>query len=87
MYGCLNSLKGINSYELYYYIGGLLGIGTGGAGASSSISGSPVTYSAGNVGVGTNPSGPSGSPNTGDGGAARNGSGGSGIVIIRYKFQ
>jgi len=61
---------------------------TGGAGVASSITGSPVTRSAGGQGG----SGSSGSNNTGDGGGSNaspgtTGAGGSGIVIIRYKFQ
>jgi len=68
----------------------------GGAGATTSITASPVTYSAGgssgNYPSGTTPSGNAGD-NTGDGGDAAGGNGrqsangGSGIVVIRYKFQ
>ena len=66
----------------------------GGAGATTSITTSSVTYSRGGDGGGPTP-GASGSANTGDGGfaggAAPNsypgGSGGSGIVVIRYKYQ
>jgi hypothetical protein len=61
--------------------------GAGGPGTANSISGSPVTYSAGKAGVGTGPNIPAGGANTGDGGGARSASGGSGIVVIRYKFQ
>jgi len=69
----------------------------GGAGAATHITGSAVTYAAGGV-AGKNPA-PSqacnGAANTGDGGMAGannpgdadGGTGGSGIVIIRYKFQ
>ena len=80
--------------------GGAGGVGTngspssanapGGPGVSSSITGSPTTYSPG----GDNRGGSAGSANTGKGGgggcASPNiggGNGGSGIVIIRYKFQ
>ena len=70
----------------------------GGTGATTHISGSPVTYAAGGA-AGTVPPAPSGATdggaNTGDGGMgatnnpgdADGGIGGSGIVIIRYKFQ
>jgi len=70
----------------------------GGAGATSSISGSPVTKSVG--GASGNHPAPSavanGGANTGTGGQGHGGSGssprsggtgGSGIVVIRYKFQ
>jgi hypothetical protein len=67
----------------------------GGTGAATSITASPVTYSAGG------PSGnypgtpaPNASDNTGNGGGGgggnspgTSGNGGSGIVVIRYKFQ
>ena len=61
---------------------------TGGAGVASSITSSPVTRSAGGQGG----SGSSGSSNTGDGGGSNSspgttGAGGSGVVIIRYRFQ
>ena len=74
--------------------------GAGGAGATSSISTSPVTYSEGGRGGiwnGPNPGCNNAGANTGDagrGGGAGNaysgeagGNGGSGVVIIRYKFQ
>ena len=60
----------------------------GGAGATTSITASPVTYSAGGA-VASN--GGAGTTNRGNGGNALTngcgGAGGSGIVIIRYKFQ
>jgi hypothetical protein len=72
--------------------------GGGGAGATTSITGTPTTYAGGgggNQGPGS-PSpggsggggagGSSGTANTG-GGAGGDQSGGSGVVIIRYKFQ
>jgi hypothetical protein len=71
----------------------------GGAGATSSISGSPVTKSVGGAsGNHPNPSPVAdGGANTGTGGQGNGGSGGSspraggtggsGIVVIRYKFQ
>ena len=59
----------------------------GGAGATTNITASPVTYSTGGRGLGG--SGPScvACANTGDGGGQDAGAGGSGIVVIRYKFQ
>ena len=74
---------------------------TGGSGATTSISASSTTYGGGGGasgaptqggpggGGGNNPSEPgSGTANTGGGGAGNTlGAGGSGIVIIRYKFQ
>jgi len=68
----------------------------GGAGATTGISGSSVTYSAGGRGAGdTSPNPQAGGDNTGDGadgagtGPLGNAgpNGGSGIVVIRYKFQ
>ena len=70
----------------------------GGAGADTSITGSPVTYSAGGKGIGGSPGGFSPSPNSGTANTGKGGSGatagggvggtgGSGIVIIRYKYQ
>ena len=77
--------------------------GNGGAGATSSITASPVTRagggagrgnssggSAGPGGGGTVPGGAGGTNTGGGGGAAQTGSGGnggSGIIVIRYKFQ
>jgi hypothetical protein len=62
----------------------------GGAGATTSINASPITYSGGGGNSDCGP-GNSASANTGDGGdGGKNncgGAGGSGIVIIRYKFQ
>lgn len=63
-------------------------LGPGGAGAVNTIGGSSVTYAAGAPGNGGNigafpVSGPAAS-NTGNGGPAGNGPGGSGIVIFRY---
>ncbi|OGL34495.1 hypothetical protein A3F05_01735 [Candidatus Saccharibacteria bacterium RIFCSPHIGHO2_12_FULL_47_17] len=66
------------------------GLGTGGTGRANSISGSSVTYAVGGDGVASTPTnGDSGSTNRGDGGAGggtsvAGGTGGSGIVIIRY---
>ena len=69
---------------------------SGGAGATTHISGGPVTYSAGGRGAGDgSPNPQAGGANTGDGAdGAGTGplgndgpNGGSGIVIIRYKFQ
>jgi len=62
--------------------------GNGGAGATTSISTSPVTYSAGGHGAPGGP-GSNGTANTGNGANATSSAraGGSGIVIIRYKFQ
>ena len=67
----------------------------GGAGLTSSITGSAVTYSTGGDGKGdTAPGAAAGANNTGDGGDGVGGcspgagkAGGSGIVVIRYKFQ
>jgi len=69
----------------------------GGAGAATQITGSAVTYSAGGpAGVAAPiPAAPDAGANTGTGGPggyanpsdAGGGNGGSGIVIIRYKFQ
>jgi len=68
----------------------------GGAGATTSISASPVTYAVGgNAGADCNSAADAGTTNRGNGGQGGNnyapdaggGTGGSGIVIIRYKFQ
>jgi hypothetical protein len=68
----------------------------GGAGAATSISASPVTYAVGgNAGADCNSAADAGTTNRGNGGQGGNnyapdaggGTGGSGIVIIRYKFQ
>ena len=68
--------------------------GTGGAGRSSSITGSAVTYAGGGAGRGWNGgggtggaggggnAGASGTANTGGGGGGNGGSGGSGVVIL-----
>jgi hypothetical protein len=77
--------------------------GNGGAGSANSISGSSVTYAGGGGGGinatggsgGGGNSGSNGTANTGGGGggpnvfddASQGGTGGKGIVIIRYKFQ
>ena len=73
--------------------------GSGGAGAANSITGSPVTYAAGGQGGKWNAAHPSvnGGDNTGNGGLGGGGgncypgqgggNGGSGIIVIRYKFQ
>jgi hypothetical protein len=74
---------------------GSTGGGAGGAGVATSISTSSVTYSAGAKGYSSGPTGSAGTTNSGNGGsgAANAGAGqsgfagGSGIVIIRYKFQ
>ena len=70
------------------------GGGAGGAGVASSITGSPVTRAAGAPAGGPSGSAPVGANNTGNGGGGGfcgtpscGGAGGSGIVIIRYKFQ
>jgi len=70
------------------------GGGAGGAGVASSITGSPVTRAAGAPAGGPSGSAPVGAANTGNGGGGGfcgspscGGAGGSGIVIIRYKFQ
>jgi hypothetical protein len=72
---------------------------SGGAGASTGISGGSVTYSVGGRGAGdTSPNPQAGGDNTGDGADGAGGgapsplgntgpNGGSGIVIIRYKYQ
>jgi hypothetical protein len=67
----------------------------GGPGLAISITGSPVTYSEGGVGDATpvNPSNESANTGNGSNGTnsgascATTGNGGSGIVIIRYKYQ
>jgi len=74
--------------------------GDGGAGSTNSISGSPTAYAGGGGGKapvangsggtgGGGGGGVSGTVNTGGGGggAVPGGAGGSGIVIIRYKYQ
>ena len=69
----------------------------GGPGVATSITGSPLTKSAGGSTVGAGP-GPAASANTGSGGSGASsgggaagphngGNGGSGVVVIRYKFQ
>ena len=65
----------------------------GGAGLALTITGSPVTYAAGGKGdFGSTPS-PNQPDNSGNGshgicaGSGQTGNGGSGIVVIRYKFQ
>lgn len=73
------------------------GTAAGGAGVASSITGSPVTRAAGGFGQDNSGAadGPNRGDNTGDGGPGATGAGsnrpggngGSGIVIIRYKFQ
>jgi hypothetical protein len=67
---------------------------SGGAGATTSITASPVTYSAGGPTSGTDHVAVAGGANTGNGSRAGKGTpdvsgaqGGSGVVIIRYKFQ
>jgi len=70
-------------------VGGTYPCGSGGAGVASSISSSPVTRAVG----GDQGDGGTASANTGSGGGSNtcspnaSGAGGSGIVIIRYKFQ
>ena len=66
----------------------------GGAGAANSITGSPVTYSTGGFNSGTPGNAASVAANLGIGGNGARGqpdasgsNGGSGVVIIRYKFQ
>ena len=87
-------------------IPGAVSGGPGGAGATTSINGTPTAFAGGGGGYGDSlpggtggtggggagggPSGTSGTTNTGGGGGGGNpspGAGGSGIVIIRYKFQ
>ena len=70
------------------------GIAPGGAGNTSAITNSSVTYGTGGRGLGdTTPSPAAGGANTANGGdgagspAGCGANGGSGIVIIRYKFQ
>ena len=66
--------------------------GSAGASRSNSITGGSVSYAGGGAGA-TGGGGAAGSANTGDGGNAGDrhptagGNGGSGVVIIRYKFQ
>lgn len=80
--------------------GGSASQGAGGSGTSITITGSPVTYSAGGKGGGTHPTANNGDPtagsaNTGNGAWGGNttdiapygAAGGKGIVIIRYKYQ
>jgi len=71
--------------------------GAGGTGATSNITNTPTARATGGVGGtnGPNSSGAAGSANTGNGGGGANGgpsdigggSGGSGLVVIRYKYQ
>ena len=69
--------------------GGTYPCGSGGAGVASSISSSPVTRAVG----GSQGTGSTASANTGSGGGSNtcspnaSGAGGSGVVIIRYRFQ
>ena len=70
-------------------VGGSYPCGSGGSGVASSISSSPVTRAAG----GSQGSGNTAGANTGGGGGSNtcspnaSGAGGSGVVIIRYRFQ
>jgi len=67
----------------------------GGPGLAISITGSPVTYAAGGTGDCASANTPNQPANSGNGSAGTNsgascattGNGGSGIVVIRYKFQ
>jgi len=65
--------------------------GPQGGGASSSITGSSVTRSEGGSGGGPSPAGGNQkggeTANSGNGGNRNAGAGGSGIVVIRYKYQ
>ena len=73
--------------------------GGGGAGTSTQITASPVIYAVGGSGGGQGPTGDGpvatcgsgvntdGAANKGNGAGANGRSGGSGIVVIRYKFQ
>ena len=75
--------------------------GSGGSGAANSITASPVTYAAGGTGGGNHSGsdGSAGTTNRGNGGGGGGGgpcipattgdgaAGGSGVVVIRYKFQ
>ena len=64
----------------------------GGAGVTTEITASPVVYSEGGPTLGTPGPGAAGPDNSGDGGqgaltTCSGGNGGSGVVIIRYKYQ
>ena len=72
--------------------GGPSGAGSaGGTGGTTNIPGSPITKSSGGDGAGSSTPATNGGANTGDGGCRSNPgtfpNGGSGIVVIRYKFQ
>ena len=68
-----------------------IALNPGGTGATTSINASPTTYSTGGANTPGSSPGGAGSSNTGNGGnggyCAPGGAGGSGIVVIRYKFQ
>ena len=63
----------------------------GGTGATTNITASPLTKSAGGKGAGSSTPATNGAANSGDGGCRSNpgtfANGGSGIVVIRYKYQ
>ncbi len=63
----------------------------GGTGGTTNIPGSPITKSSGGDGAGSSTPATNGGANTGDGGCKSNPgtfpNGGSGIVVIRYKYQ
>ena len=59
----------------------------GGTGATTQIPSSPITKSTGGDGAPSPATPVVGGCNTGDGGGENAGNGGSGIVVIRYKFQ
>ena len=59
----------------------------GGAGATTEIPSSPITKSTGGKGAGSPNPGIDGAVNSGDGSSGMPATGGSGIVVIRYKFQ
>ena len=68
--------------------GGPSGAGNaGGAGATTQIPTSPITKSAGGAGTGSSNPGVNGAANSGDGSSGHPATGGSGMVVIRYKYQ
>ena len=68
--------------------GGPSGAGNaGGAGATTQIPTSPITKSAGGAGAGSSNPGVNGAANSGDGSSGHPATGGSGMVVIRYKYQ
>ena len=59
----------------------------GGAGATTQIPSSPITKSTGGKGSGNLNPGVNGAANSGDGSSGMPATGGSGMVVIRYKYQ